>query len=152
MSRATDRYGDQQPKDRIDNERGYGHTGWHDHGIDLIVDATATLADASGVSTNFTSTATSSTAVAASLPVQSQSAGYQLFNQKTQPSCGTCHTLAAAGSQGAIGPNLDQLAPSADQIRKAVAQGVGAMPGYSAQLTSTEIETLVRFITDSVKP
>ena len=152
VSRATDRYGDQQPKDRIDNERGYGHTGWHDHGINLIVDAAATLADATRVSTTFAATATSGTAVAASLPVRRQSSGYQLFNRKTQPSCGTCHALAAAGSQGAIGPNLDQLAPNADQIRKAVAQGVGAMPGYSEQLTSTEIEALVRFITDSTSP
>ena len=152
VSRATDQAGDQQPRDRIDNERGYGHTGWHDHGIDLIVDAKATLADTSAVSAKTSVNAASGTAMAASARVQNQSAGYQLFNQKTQPSCGACHTLAAARSQGAIGPNLDQLAPNAAQIRKSVAQGVGAMPGYGEQLTSTEIEALVKFITESAGP
>ena len=26
--------------------------------------------------------------------------------------CASCHTLAAAGSTGTVGPNLDQLKPS----------------------------------------
>ena len=35
--------------------------------------------------------------------------------------CGTCHTLAAAGTDGVVGPNLDELlVPSGDQHRRAV--------------------------------
>ena len=33
--------------------------------------------------------------------------GKQIFTQ----SCGTCHTLADAGTNGQVGPNLDQLKP-----------------------------------------
>ena len=32
-----------------------------------------------------------------------------------EPMCGTCHVLKSAGSDGDIGPNLDQLNPSIDQ-------------------------------------
>ena len=39
----------------------------------------------------------------------SEERGRELFVQ----SCGSCHTLEAAGTQGAIGPNLDDL--QADQ-------------------------------------
>lgn len=50
-----------------------------------------------------------------------------LFTQ----TCGSCHTLAAAGTTGTIGPNLDDLAPSADQVLAAIANGgtgSGQMP------------------------
>jgi mono/diheme cytochrome c family protein len=33
--------------------------------------------------------------------------GKQLFMSGTNPSCSACHTLAAAGAKGTIGPNLD---------------------------------------------
>jgi mono/diheme cytochrome c family protein len=39
-----------------------------------------------------------------SVPADDQQ-GLQIF----QINCGSCHTLAAAGSDGTIGPNLDQL-------------------------------------------
>ncbi len=37
VSRATDAQGNTQPPDRVENHRGYGHNGWHDHGIKLNV-------------------------------------------------------------------------------------------------------------------
>lgn len=37
VSRATDDQGQVQPRDRVDNERGYGHNGWQDHGVTLTV-------------------------------------------------------------------------------------------------------------------
>src|SRR5215211_2293639 len=40
----------------------------------------------------------------ASVPAADQQ-GLQLF----QINCGACHTLAAAGTDGIVGPNLDQL-------------------------------------------
>jgi len=36
--------------------------------------------------------------------------GLDVYNDKAQ--CGMCHALQAAGSEGQIGPNLDQLKPS----------------------------------------
>jgi len=37
VSRATDVDGNQQPRERQDNERGYGHNGWEDHAVKLEV-------------------------------------------------------------------------------------------------------------------
>ena len=37
VSRATDQKGNSQPEERTDNERGYGHNGWHDHGVTVTV-------------------------------------------------------------------------------------------------------------------
>ncbi|HLV76946.1 MAG TPA: sulfite oxidase [Marinobacter sp.] len=37
VSRATDVEGNAQPEGRIDNERGYGHNGWSDHGVTVTV-------------------------------------------------------------------------------------------------------------------
>ncbi len=35
-------------------------------------------------------------------------AGKEVFNEAS-PSCGTCHTFAAAGTEGTTGPNLDEV-------------------------------------------
>lgn len=37
VSRATDVEGNTQPEGRIENERGYGHNGWSDHGVTVAV-------------------------------------------------------------------------------------------------------------------
>lgn len=46
-------------------------------------------------------------------------------------SCGSCHTLAAAGTEGRIGPDLDRLAPAAARVVRAIrngGSGRGVMP------------------------
>jgi cbb3-type cytochrome c oxidase subunit III len=52
----------------------------------------------------------------------SASSGAQLFTEK----CGGCHTLRAAGTQGTIGPNLDEAfaQPRADGIPNSTIQNV----------------------------
>jgi mono/diheme cytochrome c family protein len=50
--------------------------------------------------------------------------GEQLFTS----SCGSCHTLAAAGTSGTVGPNLDDLKPSEQIVLNAIETGPGAMP------------------------
>lgn len=37
VSRATDAKGNTQPEGRTENERGYGHNGWKDHGVTVTV-------------------------------------------------------------------------------------------------------------------
>ncbi|MHA7879125.1 MAG: SorT family sulfite dehydrogenase catalytic subunit [Saccharospirillum sp.] len=37
VTRATDVMGNTQPRDRVENHRGYGHNGWFDHGVNLNV-------------------------------------------------------------------------------------------------------------------
>jgi mono/diheme cytochrome c family protein len=37
--------------------------------------------------------------------------------------CGSCHTLKAAGTDGFVGPDLDELRPTATRVRRAIATG-----------------------------
>jgi mono/diheme cytochrome c family protein len=50
--------------------------------------------------------------------------GGELFAQR----CGGCHTLAAAGTDGDVGPNLDTLKPDRATVLRAIASGPGVMP------------------------
>ena len=51
--------------------------------------------------------------------------------------CGTCHTLAEAGTTATVGPNLDDLRPPQSLVLNAIAQGrargVGRMPAALLQ-------------------
>ena len=42
--------------------------------------------------------------------------------------CGGCHTLADAGTTGAVGPNLDDAKPDEAKVAGMIASGGGAMP------------------------
>ena len=55
--------------------------------------------------------------------------GEDLFKQR----CASCHTLAAAGADGAVGPNLDDLKPDAARVEQAIATAPGAMPADLAE-------------------
>tara|TARA_B100000029_G_C17534686_1_gene944448 strand:- start:1347 stop:1658 length:312 start_codon:yes stop_codon:yes gene_type:complete len=70
--------------------------------------------------------------------------GLEIFNNKAQ--CGTCHVLKAAGSNGQIGPNLDQIKPQENQIILAVKNGIGVMPSWEGTLTEEEIEAVAYYV------
>ena len=67
------------------------------------------------------------------VPKEGASAGPpRLLDPQPQPgptkavfkeNCGTCHTLAAAGAHGFVGPSLDELRPSAARVRSAIRTG-----------------------------
>ena len=75
--------------------------------------------------------------------------GLEVYNSKAM--CGTCHTLEAAGSAGDIGPNLDQLKASMDQIIYVVTNGIGVMQAWDGILTSEEIEAVAYYVFNSTK-
>ena len=60
--------------------------------------------------------------------------------------CGACHVLAAAGSNGKVGPSLDGAKPDAELVIDVVTNGKGAMPAYGHRLTRARIEHLAAFI------
>jgi len=60
--------------------------------------------------------------------------------------CGGCHVLAAAGSKGSIGPNLDDTKPDAAKVVDVVTHGKGVMPGYGDKLTTQQIEHVAAFV------
>jgi sulfite dehydrogenase len=55
--------------------------------------------------------------------------------------CGRCHTLEAAGTDGQVGPNLDDLGPDAAAVLSAIRSGgtgSGAMPRNLVQGTQAQ--------------
>ena len=72
--------------------------------------------------------------------------GLEVFNNKAM--CGTCHVLKAAGSTGDIGPDLDSLKPSEEQVRDVVVEGLGVMPAFGEEglLTSEEIDAVSYYV------
>ena len=73
--------------------------------------------------------------------------GLEVYNNKAQ--CGMCHTLQAAGSEGQIGTNLDQLKPSMLQVVSAVTNGIGVMPSFEGMLSSEEIDAVAYYVFES---
>lgn len=72
--------------------------------------------------------------------------GKQVFESA---GCGGCHTFAAAGSSGSVGPNLDDAAPSYDAVVSQVTNGGGAMPAFKDKLTAQEIRDVAAFVSGS---
>ena len=70
--------------------------------------------------------------------------GMDVYNNKAM--CGTCHVLKTSGSEGNIGPNLDSLKPSMEQIIYAVTNGIGVMQSWEGILSSEEIEAVAYYV------
>jgi mono/diheme cytochrome c family protein len=63
--------------------------------------------------------------------------------------CASCHTLAAAGAQGTVGPNLDQAKPNYKLVVTRVTFGKGVMPAFKGQLTDQQIADVSAFVVKS---
>jgi len=63
--------------------------------------------------------------------------------------CGSCHVLAAAGSSGTIGPNLDETKPALDLIVERVTNGASPMPAFKDTLTEQQIQDVAAFVFES---
>jgi mono/diheme cytochrome c family protein len=89
-------------------------------------------------------------AAVAGLPVQSGGGGggtqatdgKSIFTQN----CGSCHTLADAGTSGTIGPNLDQAKPSLQLAIERVTNGKGAMPSFKGRLSEQQIKAVAEYV------
>jgi mono/diheme cytochrome c family protein len=62
--------------------------------------------------------------------------------------CSGCHTLAAAGSSGTVGPNLDQLASKLTLaiVVRQVTNGGAIMPPFQGKLTSAQITAVSQYV------
>lgn len=89
-------------------------------------------------------------------PAGDPAAGKALFASN---GCGGCHTFEAAGSTGAVGPNLDEVLEGKDaefvhqsivEPNAEVAEGYnpGVMPSFQ-QLSEDQVNDLVAFLTQS---
>lgn len=83
---------------------------------------------------------------AAQADAQQLALGRALFTGGVQPSCAVCHTLKDAGTEGAVGPVLDELKPDAQRVATALRNGVGNMPSYRALLSEAQIAALAAYV------
>ncbi len=65
--------------------------------------------------------------------------------------CGSCHTLAAAGTSGSIGPNLDDAQPDHELVVDRVTNGAGAMPAFGDSLDEQQINDVAAYVVESTQ-
>jgi cbb3-type cytochrome c oxidase subunit III len=63
--------------------------------------------------------------------------------------CSGCHTLAAAGATGTIGPNLDQLKPALAIVVRQVTNGGAVMPAFKGKLSPAQIQAVAKYVASS---
>jgi mono/diheme cytochrome c family protein len=63
--------------------------------------------------------------------------------------CGSCHTLAAAGTSGRKGPNLDDEAPSYGDLVEQITRGGEGMPAFAKALPAGQIRGIAAFVSTS---
>ncbi len=63
--------------------------------------------------------------------------------------CGSCHTLADAGTSGTVGPNLDEAMPSKELAVDRVTNGKGAMPSFKDSLDQAQIDAVAEYVSSS---
>ncbi len=68
-----------------------------------------------------------------------------------QGNCAACHTLLDAGSDGDIGPNLNEIRPDLMRVIVAVTNGIGVMPAYQGELSTEEIEAVAHYVSVSAE-
>lgn len=66
--------------------------------------------------------------------------------------CAACHTLAAAGASGKVGPNLDRSTLSVEQTADKIANGGGPMPAFGSQFSPEQIEAIAEYVVSSRDP
>jgi mono/diheme cytochrome c family protein len=82
-------------------------------------------------------------------PAETQPAAADGAAVFTDAGCSSCHTLSAAGASGTVGPNLDELRPTQEQVVAIVTNGRGAMPSFADQLSPEEIQAVATYVSSS---
>lgn len=72
-------------------------------------------------------------------------AGEEVFSAN---GCGACHTLAAAGASGSVGPNLDETTPDAALVVDRVTNGKGGMPPFP-DLTEQQVADVAAYVSQN---
>jgi len=92
-------------------------------------------------------TTTTGTSTSASGAVTGDAkAGAALFASN---GCGGCHTLAAAGATGNVGPSLDTSKPSEALVIQRETNGKGAMPSFKGRLSPQQIADIAAYVHES---
>lgn len=120
-----------------------------------ICAASAALA-ACGSSSTSSSTVSSTESASTSAPADSETTGTKTEavvsaegKKVFAANCAQCHTLKAAGSNGNVGPNLDQLSPDEARVKAQVTNGGGGMPAFIDVLTDAQIDAVSAYVAES---
>jgi len=75
----------------------------------------------------------------------------ELFNKGKEVfleagNCAACHSLADAGSNAMVGPNLNEIRPDIQRIIMAVRNGIGVMPAMEGILSDQEIDAVSHYV------
>jgi heme/copper-type cytochrome/quinol oxidase subunit 1 len=95
-----------------------------------------------------TTTTTGTSTSAGAAITGNAKAGAALFASN---GCGGCHTLAAAGATGNVGPSLDAAKPSEALVIKRETNGMGAMPSFKDRLSPQQIADIAAYVHESAK-
>ena len=79
-------------------------------------------------------------------PAADLTLGKEVFTQLAEPHCSICHALADAGAVGKVGPNLNELKPTAERVKNAVLNGIGVMPSFADALTPAQIDAVAAYV------
>lgn len=110
----------------------------------LIVAAVATAALIAGCGGSSSSSSSSSSTSEGSSAKPAD--GKQVF---VDAGCGGCHTLQAAGTDGKVGPVLNDVKLSKLAVAGKVRSGGGGMPSFASKLSPEEIDAVSEFVAES---
>jgi mono/diheme cytochrome c family protein len=113
--------------------------------IALVAAAVGLAACGSSSSEDSSTTAAAPATTGTSTTTVASAEGEKVFASN----CAQCHTLAAAGSTGQVGPNLDSVAPDEETVKAMVTNGGGGMPAFADVLTEAQIDAVATYVSDS---
>lgn len=67
----------------------------------------------------------------------------------TSASCGTCHSLTAAGAKGVVGGPLDGFKFKPAFVEQRVREGGGGMPAFGKKLSDDQIKAVSAFVSNA---
>ena len=74
-------------------------------------------------------------------------AGKEVFTAN----CGSCHTLADAGTTGSVGPNPDDAQPDFALVVDRVTNGQGVMPPFADTLSEQQIQDVAAYVSTATR-
>ena len=63
--------------------------------------------------------------------------------------CGSCHTLAKAGTSGQVGPDLTKAGLDQKSVEAMMKAGPGVMPSFDSSLSPAEFHAIAKFVAGS---
>lgn len=109
----------------------------------LVVAACGSQGETSATPETVVGSVPQSTTPPVTVPEGDAAAGADVF---ASAGCGSCHSLADAGTSGTVGPNLDDTKPTAERAYEQILNGGGGMPPYDGQLSEQEIADVTAYV------